>query len=479
MKKISTNFIYNFAYKVLLIIAPLITTPYLSRKLGAGPIGQYSYISTLVSMLLLVGGLGTGLYAQRGIAQNRNDIKRKSTFFVEVLLIRVIGIMLCLGIFIIIALRSENKVLYLICSIEIIAYIFDISWLYQGDEDFGKILFRNIVLKLLTIIWIFILIKTPNDLWKYAFLRASSVFISNVSIWPFVGKHVSIKKVNKINLKKHMRPIIMLFIPQISIQLYSNSDKLMLKWIKNSNVENGYYDQTYKIIDLCLILVQALNATLLPRLSFLYANKEKEKYKDLLLKSIQIVLLLSIPMFLGLLLIADEFTKYFFGQGFEKVGLLLKLYSPFLLISMFSGVICQQYLVATGNEGIYMKLTAFVALFNITINTVLINKYSSIGAVISTVLSEFILFLMVLILIAKEKIINVYEITNPLKKYIGAGLVMAFSLLILYEIMPKSLMGLLCKIIIAILVYFSTLILFRDSIVNELLVKLLKKKTNI
>ncbi|GFI43590.1 putative O-antigen transporter [Lachnospiraceae bacterium] len=471
MKKISLNFIYNLSYKILLIIAPLITTPYLARKLGAGPIGQYSYVSTLVSTLLLLGGLGTGLYAQRGIAQRRDNLREKSIFFKEVFLIRFIGVALCLVLFIIISFFCEAQILYLICGIEIIAYIFDISWLYQGEEDFGKVLLRNIILKLATIVFIYILIKTPYDLNKYGFLKATSVMLSNLSIWPFINRHVLVKTTNTINLKKHITPIVRLFIPQILTQIYSNSDKLMLKWIKNDNFENGYYDQTYKIIEACLVFRQALSATLLPRLSYLYANGKKEEYKDLLFKAIRIVLMSSFPMFVGLLLIAEEFTAYFFGTGYEKVGLLLKIYSPYLMISIFSGLICQQYLVVTGKEKIYMQMTTFAAIFNVVINLFLIRSFASMGAVIATLLSESILFVMALVVAEKDGILRIHETVYLSGNYAIASIFMGAFLIFTEHIFCQSFISLIFRVIAAAIVYFILLIVFKEPITNSILHK--------
>lgn len=478
MKKLSVNFLYNLSYKMLLILAPLVTTPYLARTLGAGAIGEYSYVSTLVNMFLLVGGLGSGLYAQRGVAQRRDNLEEKSLFCKEVFLIRLIGISVSLGFFLITAIFSQNSILYLICSIEIVAYIFDISWLYQGEEDFGKVLLRNFILKLVTIILIYILIKSPKDIYKYALLRASSLVISNLSIWPFVKQHVLLKLPNNINLKKHIAPILKLFIPQISTQLYSNSDKIILKWVKNDNVENGYYDQTYKVIEMGLIFVQALSATVLPRLSYLYASGKKQEYKELLFQYFRVVIMFSFPMAMGLYLIAGEFAEYFFGDGYEKVGLLLKIYSPYLAIAIFSGAICQQYLVVTGKEKRYMKMTMFGAIFNIIVNLYLIPVHASIGAVISTILSECMLMVMAMRAVSKDGIMRPSEFLILSKCYVIASIIMAIVLMYLNDTLPHNVFFLVFKILLAILIYVISLAIMKEPFVREIWNKISQRGKN-
>ena len=67
-KKIAKNYIYNLIYQVLVIILPLITTPYVSRILGAENIGIYSYTLSIVTYFVLIGSLGIATYGQREIA---------------------------------------------------------------------------------------------------------------------------------------------------------------------------------------------------------------------------------------------------------------------------------------------------------------------------------------------------------------------------------------------------------------------------
>lgn len=57
-KNLSSNYIYNLAYQIFVIILPIITTPYVSRVLGADGIGIYSYTLSIVTYFTLIGGLG-------------------------------------------------------------------------------------------------------------------------------------------------------------------------------------------------------------------------------------------------------------------------------------------------------------------------------------------------------------------------------------------------------------------------------------
>ena len=50
---LKTNFIYNSAYQMLSMIVPLVTTPYISRVLGADGVGIYSYIISIIINIII------------------------------------------------------------------------------------------------------------------------------------------------------------------------------------------------------------------------------------------------------------------------------------------------------------------------------------------------------------------------------------------------------------------------------------------
>ena len=78
MKKqsVTKNYIYNLSYQILVLIIPVITTPYISRALGAENIGIYSYTLSISAFFILFGSLGISLYAQREIAYLQKDKKK-------------------------------------------------------------------------------------------------------------------------------------------------------------------------------------------------------------------------------------------------------------------------------------------------------------------------------------------------------------------------------------------------------------------
>jgi ABC-type iron transport system FetAB permease component len=56
--KVIRNYLYNAGYQILLMIAPLVTTPYVSRALGAHASGINTYTNGWVTVFYLVGQMG-------------------------------------------------------------------------------------------------------------------------------------------------------------------------------------------------------------------------------------------------------------------------------------------------------------------------------------------------------------------------------------------------------------------------------------
>lgn len=80
-KSVKKNYIYNMLYQLLIIILPIITTPYLARILGSEGNGIYSYTISIVTYFILLGSLGVSMYGEREIAYVQNDkIKRSKVF---------------------------------------------------------------------------------------------------------------------------------------------------------------------------------------------------------------------------------------------------------------------------------------------------------------------------------------------------------------------------------------------------------------
>ena len=149
-RRLTINYLFNLSYQLLIIILPLITTPYVSRILKPEGIGIYSYTTSITTYFILFGCIGLNLYGQREIAYHQDKIYERSKVFYELLFLKILIMSISIIIFIItVEWMNVYKILFYIQLLDLIANMLDISYFYQGLEDFKKIVLRNLSLKII------------------------------------------------------------------------------------------------------------------------------------------------------------------------------------------------------------------------------------------------------------------------------------------------------------------------------------------
>ncbi len=327
-RSIAKNYIYNMVYQVLILILPLITTPYLSRVLGAEGIGIYSYTYAIVTYFILFGSLGVALYGQREIAYAQENKEKRKKVFIEIVIFRFITILLSTVVYFFSFVNGkEYQIYYTILMLELIAAAFDISWFFQGLEEFKKTVTRNVLVRICSVTLVFILVKTKEDLAKFTLIYSLADLIGNLSLWLYLPKYLKGIKIEKISIKQHLPHIILLFIPQIANQIYNILDTTMIGWLVKDKSETGYYEQGHKVIRLLLTIVNSLGVVMIPRMANAFANNDKKQINLYMKMSFRFTFFLSFPIMFGIVSISKAFVPVFFGNGYDKVNYIIYLYT--------------------------------------------------------------------------------------------------------------------------------------------------------
>lgn len=465
-KSVKKNYIYNLLYQILVMIIPLITTPYLSRVLGAENIGIYSYTLSITTYFILFGSLGVAMYGQREIAYVQDDIRKRSRAFYEIFIMRLLALAVSLFIFYIsFCLHGEYSIYYKILVFEIIATIFDISWYFQGLEEFKKTVMRNMLVKLISVICIFVFVKNSSDLNKYYIIYVLSNLLGNLSLWIYIPKYTDKIKLKELRINRHLKPTIMLFIPQIATQIYTVLDKTMLGTMIYDKSEVGYYEQAQKIIKLLMTIVTSLGVVMMPRIAATYSKGDKEKIREYMNNSFSFISLLAFPLMFGTISIAYKFVPVFYGSGYDKVAPLMCVVSPIIVFIGLSNVTGTQYLLPTKQQNKYTTSVIIGAIVNFVLNIVLIKKYASIGASIATVIAEFCVTLTQFLLIRNE--IKFKEIFSMIYKYIVAAIIMFVCSILIGNFISNNAFSILVQIIVSSIIYFVVLLMMNDKMIIE------------
>lgn len=391
MNKTKKNFIYNSIYQLLVLFVPLILSPYLSRVLGASGIGIYSYTYSIVSYFMILCLLGVNNYGNRAIAKVRDVAKERSKVFFEIYLFQLFMGLLMLLIYLLYACFTTSiyQMILFLQGFYILSSILDINWFFFGIEEFKKTILRNVLIKIVSVICIFLFVNSANDVWVYTLIMSLSVLLSQFVLWFFLPRYISFVPMKELNIVKHIKPNLILFIPVIAVSLYKIMDKIMLGFLTNV-VEVGYYENADKLVHIPLTFITALGTVMLPKMSYLASIGKKDEILKYIEKSLKFVMFLAFPMCFGLVAVGYDFAILYFGNNFAKTGLLIMLLSFTLPFLAFANVLRTQYLIPNERDRDYIISVFLGALINFVLNVLFIPKLFSIGACIGTLAAEIV-----------------------------------------------------------------------------------------
>ncbi len=382
------NIFYNFAYQILILVLPLITTPYLSRTLGAKGIGIYSFSQSIATYFIYITVLGLSNYGNRAIAAVQNDKDQRSKVFFEIYTLQLVCFTVSIIVYIIYTIFwADDRYAAIAMSMWVWSSMFDINWFFFGMEQFKLTVIRNIFIKIFSVICIFIFVHNSEDVYIYILIMSCSALLSQLCLWPYIKTLVYFIRPNWNGVLQHLKPNLKLFIPIIASSIYNMMDKIMLGYMTNME-EVGFYENAEKIIKMVQSLIIAIGTVMLPRMSALacdVTDSNGKKYFDYAMEGV--IIYVSAAIF-GILAIKDTFTYVYFGPGFEKTASLLALLVVTVFFFGIGNVLRTQYLIPQKLDKIFIDSSIMGAVLNIVVNAVLIPYYASVGAAIATIFAE-------------------------------------------------------------------------------------------
>ena len=133
-----------------------------------------------------------------------------------------------------------------------------------GLEQFKKTVIRNTLVKLVSLASIFIFVKNSEDVIIYTIILSLATLIGNITFWWYIPKMLGFKQFRISNLRIHFKSSLMLFIPQIAIQIYVLLDRTLLGLLSNT-IEVGYYENSQKIVKVILTIATAIGTVMMPK----------------------------------------------------------------------------------------------------------------------------------------------------------------------------------------------------------------------
>lgn len=392
MTSIKKNLFHNTLFLLSNLLFPLISFSYASRVLGPEAYGKVQFVLVFAQYFVLLAALGIPIFGVREIAKIRNNRIEKSKVLSELIIINIISSVAILLLYLIIILTVPkfqiDIKLYLLGGLIVLSAFSNLDWFYNGVEQFRFLSIRSITIKLLSLIALFLFVKTKDDLILYFLVVIFSILANN--IWNVFGIRRLISfRLYELNFKRHIPALLTLLGTSISISIYSVIDTLLLGFLAG-DIAVGYYSAAVKINKIAIPVVTVLGTVLIPQITQCLENNDREHLDQLLNKSFSFICLIGIPMAFGLFLFAQEFISSISGSGFAAATLTMKITAPLALVVGYAHLFGFQLLIPAGLERKYLVATTVGMTLSILLNFLLIGSMKDKGAAIATISSEIL-----------------------------------------------------------------------------------------
>lgn len=474
---IRVNYFLNLSRIGFSTLAGILTLPYINRVLGVENIGRVEYVNSIITYFVLFSALGIPMYGIREVAKYRNNQEMKSKFVIELFVILLITSLISYFILFCFLINLDSlkdlKPLLVIMSSMIFLANLGVEWFYQGIEDQKFITVRFFIVRISTLVLLFFFVKNTNDYLIYAVILVLSTVGGNVLNFVNLKNHISFTniKYKNLNFKRHIKPILTVFVASISVSIYIQLDNLLLGSIAGSK-SVGYYALANKLVRYVIILITTIGNVMLPRLSYLI-SADISQYNIYVKKVLNYFLIIALPFSIIFFFLAKDFIMLMGGMEFLPSVLAMQILSPIIIIVSIAYFLGYLILYPQGKEIIYTIAVSISAVFSIISNIFIIPKYGHTGVAFIAVLSELLGIIIMVIMYYKE--LAILKIMNKNLLYlICSSIIMAASITLISLLKLEPLSNILLSTIIGMFFFCATLILFKEDTISSLVIEFKK-----
>ena len=392
-RSIRYNFIMNFLLTASNFIFPLITFPYITRVLQSTGTGSVSFVTSVTNYFLMVANLGIPTYGIRACARVRDDKIELSKVTHEILIINTVTTFLSVATFVISILFvpqfKEEEELFFINGIGMFLNLFSMQWLYQALEKYDYITFRSLIVKVISIILMFIFVKQESDYIIYGAIGVFAAAGANVLNLIHARHYISFRPLSGYQFRRHIKPIFVLFAQTLVVSIYTNLDIVMLGFMKD-NSEVGLYTAAVKVKTILVSLVSSLSMVLLPKVSNAVKNNDKQQFDELTKMSINFTSFIAIPLSIYFCIFSKESILLLAGDGFLGAVSAMQIVTIAIIPIGLTGVLGIQILTSMEKEKYVLYSVIVGAVSDFVLNLVFIPMYGSSGAAFATMIAEFL-----------------------------------------------------------------------------------------
>lgn len=381
---------------VINILFPLITFKYASLKLGATGIGATNVASAYVSYFSLISQLGINAYAVAEGAKIRYDNDKLQRFSNEIFTINIISTVIAYVLLITALLISpvldQYKNLMVIYSASIILSTIGVEWIFVIYEKFSYITIRSIIFQVVSLIFLFLFVKSEKDSGIYALLSVLSSSGSGVLNFIYAHKIVAFRFASIHDIRRHLKSIFTIWIANVASLIYVNADTIIIGFLLG-DTQVGIYSAVAKIVKAICIPIGTISTVAGPHLAECIAIGNRRSISEFSNRVLNFLFFLIFPCMIGLLTLGNEAILLVSGSDFLEGITALYILVIDILVSPMNGFLTNQILIPAHKEKTSMRAMVIAAIANILLDFLLIPHIGINGAAIATVVAETIVLL--------------------------------------------------------------------------------------
>lgn len=465
---LKVNMLLSAVKGLMSVLFPLISFPYISRVLGVENVGRYDFAHSIISYFLLIAGLGISKYAIREGAGIR-DREEFPRFADEIFTINVIATVVAyalLALAMLLPRLREYRALLVVLSMQIAFTTLGVEWLYSIFEDYVFITVRSVLFQLLSLVLMFAFVHTSDDLLIYAAIVTLSG--TGANIWNFFHskRYCRIRLTGKIDWKRHMKPIWILFGMSLTVSIYVASDTTILGFLCGEYTV-GIYSASVKVYTAAKTVLSAILVVSIPRLSSLLGKKEKQAFDREAVDIYSTLLTFVVPAIIGIILLRKQIILLLSGSAFLPATSSLALLAVALFFCMGAWFWGQCIMVPLKMDTQILQITVISALVNIALNFVLIPLWKENAAALTTILAEGISFFGCRYF--GRKYVSIKGIGTIIAKVLAGCIAIAAVCLFLGLLLPNLLAYTILAVLVSVIVYCIVEVLLRNQVMVNIL----------
>lgn len=435
-KSLKKNAVYSFIKALMNLAFPLISFPYASRILLPAGIGKVNFANSVIEYFTLAASLGIFSYAAREAVRVRDNKHALNKIFREILTINlistVVSYILLFFALVFVNKFSEYRVLLIVCATKILFTTIGVDWIFNVHEEYKYVTVRSVIFQIISLVLLFVFVRTPDDYIAYAFMGVFSSVGSNICNIFYARKFVNFFDRTKIEIKRHLKPIFTFFGMSVASKMHTAIDSVMLGFMLTDTAV-GYYSAANKIKGLVVGLITAILATLLPRSSYYLGQNKSDEYQKIVSKSLNFTLFFSFPATVGIMLVAKPLILLFSGEDFLAALPPMLIMSPVIVFIAVASFADNMVLIPQRLEKVSLQSQIIGCALNVAMNFILIPAWGVFGAAFSTFAVEGVITLYK-ILFSLKYIRHCEFLKNLLKVCLSCLLMTGVILLIQYFI---------------------------------------------